>query len=463
MIDNMNMKMRGLKKIFMKLNDSALLVFAVLLLCSAFGVADAGMMTADAVATAGGGVAEHGNNPQSVEFGQENSEDLYLSTIDKEVLKLEPYKFAIDTIARHIHRKRHSDNQIVEYYTDGYLPAETKIATAFSTASTQQTALDFVDNGNIAINETLIVRGVQGYLPGTATVDAAHNLVLIVVDRDASGKPIVRAVNGSGANRYIPALAANTVVTRAGRAASELQIRTDIFTSIPTKKTQYLQKFIVEVEESTFSEMADKEVQWNMNDLTERALLEFRRGVNNTFWMGVQDVQKIKNKYNRKAEDTYFTEGLWPMAGGDFSFSGVAPSSQTLVDLMQVAFEGPSSSDTKLLLCSSSFLASMEKVQYNQVIYPGERKQLFGFTMASIISKFGELLVFHDRSLNTVGLDGKAFILDANYLTKWSMGWRRIPIDNVKNGDADSNSVILTETCGLTLKDPEAHIRVSLA
>jgi hypothetical protein len=455
--------MKTMKKIFEKLNDSGWLVFAVLLLCAVFGVTDAGAMTADVVAADGGGVVEHGNNPQSVEFGNENSEDLYLKTVEETVLKLEPRRFLLDSIGRHIKRKRHSNNQIVEYYTAGYLPVSTKVATAFSTASQQQAALDFADNANIAINETLIVQGVKGYLSGTTTVDPRRDLVLFVVDRDASGKPIVRPVNGSGANNYIPAIAANTPITRAGRASSELQIRTDIFTSIPTKETQYLQKFIVEVEESTFSEKADKEVKWTMSDLTERAMLEFRRGVNNTFWKGAREMRKLKNRYNRKVEDTYFTGGIWYDAGGDFSFSGVNPTSQTLVDLMQVAFEGPSSSDDKLLLCGSDFLAAVEKVQYNQVIYPGERQQIFGFKASSIISKFGELIIMHDRSMNDVGLSNNAFVLDVNYLTKWSMGWRRIPIDNIKNGDADSNSVILTETCGLTLKNKEAHLRVSLA
>jgi hypothetical protein len=455
--------MKCLKKIFEKVKDSGWFMFAILLLCSAFGVADAGVMTADAVAAEGGGVVEHGNSPMSVEFGNENSEDLYLKTVDKEVLKLEPYNHQLDTIARSIKRKRHSNNQIVEYYTDGFLPVQTKVATAFSTASQQQAAIDFADNANIAINETLIVHGVSGYLPGTTTTDPAHDLLLVVVDRDSSGKPIVRPVNGSDTANYLPALAANTVVSRAGRAASELQIRTDIFTSIPTKEFQYLQKFIVEVEESTFSEQADKEVKWDMSDQTERALLDFRRGVNNTYWRGVKKLVKYKNRYNRKAEDTYLTEGIWTLAGGDFSFSGVAPTTQTLVDLMQVAFEGPSSSNIKILLCSPNFMSAIEKVQYNQVIYPGERKQIFGLEVSSIISKFGELLVTMDKSLVDVNLPNHAFVLDPNYLTKWSMGWRRIPIDNVKNGDADSNSVILTECSGLTLKNKEAHIRVSLA
>jgi hypothetical protein len=437
------------------------LLFAVMLLCSLFVPASAGALTADVIVEPGGGVAEHGDDPASVDFANANVEDLILHTIDREVLKLEPYRFPLDTISRQIKRVRNSNNQIVDYYTDGYVPSQTKLKTAVTTAGAQL-ALDFFDNANIAVNETLIL-SVKGYLPGTTTVDPLRNLVLVVVDRDASGKPICQAINGSGAANNIPALAANTGATRAGRAASEMQIRTDIFTSMPTKETQYLQKFIAEIEESTFFDKADKEVKWNMNDITERALLEYRREVNNSYWKGVKRLLKTKNKYNRKLEDTYYTEGLWYLAGGDFSFGGVAPTAQTLVDLMRAAFDGPSSSDTKMLLASSDFMTAMEKVQYNQVIYPGERKQLFGFNLSSVISKFGELLVFHDKSLNEVGLGGYAFVLDPNYLTKWTMGWRSIPVDNVANGDADSKSRILTEACGLTLKNRDAHLRVSLA
>jgi hypothetical protein len=455
--------MMNLRKIFKKVKDSGWFVLALLLLCSAFGVADAGVMTADAVAAEGGGVVEHGNNPLSVEFGKDNADELYLKTVEDTVLKLEPCNNKLDTIARHIERKRTSNNQIVEYYTAGYLPAQTKVNTAFSTASQQQAAIDFVDNGNIAINETLIVNGVNGYLPGTTTADPIHRLVLLVVDRDSSGKPIVRAVNGSGTANYLPVLPANTVVTRAGRAASELQIRTDIFTTVPTKKQQFLQKFIIETEESTFSRKSDKEVKWDLNDQTERALLDFRRGVTHSYWLGAGKLDKYKNKYNRKAEDTYLSEGIWYQAGGDFSFSGVAPTAQTLVDLLQVAFDGPSSSDRKLMLCSPDFLNAIEKVQYNSSIYLGDRSEIFDFRVSTLISKFGELLIAPDKSLRELDLQGKAFILDPNYLTKWTMGWRRIPIDNVKNGDADSNSVILTEASALVLKNPDAHIRVSLA
>jgi hypothetical protein len=353
----------------------------------------------------------------------------------------------------------------VEYYSAGYVPTNTKLATVYTPVPEPQAALNFAENANIAINETLIVQGVNGYIKGTTNVDLGHLLVLIVVDRDASGKPIVRAVNGYGPNNTIPGIPLDTVVSRAGRAASELQIRTDIFNFVPTKDNQFLQKFIMEVEASTFFEMADKEVRWSISDINERAMSEYRREQNNTFWLGKKDVQKIKNKYNRKAEDTYFTEGLWHMAGGDFSFLGVSPTPSTLVDLMRIAFDAPSASDKKLLMCGSDFLAEIEKIQYDltSVIHPGTKGQIFGLTVKSILSDFGELLVFHDKSFKEIGMADKAFILDPDYLKRWTMGWRVIPLNNVENGEADSKSIIATETCGLTLKNAGGHLRVTLA
>ncbi|MDR1525153.1 MAG: DUF5309 domain-containing protein [Tannerella sp.] len=455
-----------MKSGLLKLRESGLLMVITLLLCSLFGIVDAGAMTADVVATTGAGVAEHNNGGETVAFAQENVDDFIQNSLDKELLKLEPYRFSMDTIARQIPRTKRINSQIREYYTQGFLPTETRVKTAVTSAA--QAAIDFTDNGNIAINETLIVQGVSGYLPGSSTVDPLRDLVLVVVERDSSGKPICKAVNGigndpaSGSGGSIPALSVNTTVARSMRAASETQIRTDVFKNLPTKKYQYLQKAIAEVEESTFFQMAEKEIHFTFDDITERALLEYRREVNNGYWKGTLAKLKMANKYNDRVEDTYFTEGIWYQAGDDFTFSGNPITANRLIDLCVAAFAGPSSSDQKVLMCSTNFLTELQKVQYNSVIYPGERHQLFGFNLSSIISNFGELLIFHAKDMNEVGLRGNAFILDHNYLEKVTMGWRTIPIDNVKTGQRDSRSRILTEPSALILKNNEAHLRVSL-
>jgi hypothetical protein len=458
-----------MRNLFEKLKGSGLLILITMLLCSAFGVMDAGAMCADATPLIPSGIAEQGGEGETVQFANENVDEFIRKSLDPVLLKLEPYNNFLDSIGRQIKTTKHIKSQVYEYYTQGYLPSEVELSAAVA-ADINQTAINTSDNLAIAINETLIVEGVPGYLPGTSTTDPLRDLVLVVVDRDSSGKPICRAVNGKGTNNLIPAIALPgagsdpILIARSTRAASEKQIRTDVFTSLPQKTYQYLQKAIAEVEMSTFFEMAEKEIKFNFSDATERTLIEYRREVTNGYWRGVKAKLQIANKYRDKAEDTYFSEGIWNgSTAEDFNFNGVLPTANTLIDLFERSFSAPSSSDTKILCCSTPVLTALQKVQWNSNIYLGDRVEFMNFKMTRLISNFGEFLIFHSKDMNECGLRGKAFILDPNYLVKVTMGWRSINIDNVKNGDADSKSLILTEPSALILKNPEAHLRVHLA
>ncbi len=455
-----------MKNFFKKFKESGLLIFGIMLLCSFLGVYDGSAMTADVVAGEGGGAVEHGT-VTTLEFTDENSQDLISKTIDREVVKIKPHRYALDTLARSIKDKRHSNNPIVQYYSVSSLPPSTSVKTTYTapTNGDAQAAIDFAENAIIAVNETIIIPSVPGYKEDGSSLDGTF-LVLNVVDRDASGKPICVPLNGptkgTGKNT-IPNLPAGTMIICGGRAASELQIRTDIYNVVPTPKEQYLQKHIIEIEESTYMEMSDKEVKWNFSDLTEQAIDNFRDRQNTSFWIGTKQKKKIKNKYNRKLEETYFSEGIWWQAGKDFSFGGQPITAQNLVSLMKNAFVGNASSSTKILLGGSDFIEALEQVEYNQVVHVGSKKQKAGLEFDSIISKFGTLLVYHDQSLNDIGFSGKAFILDVDYLTKWGEGWRAIPLDHIKTGESDSKGQVFIETCGLTLKNADAHTRVSLA
>ena len=72
-------------------------------------------------------------------------------------------------------------------------------------------------------------------------------------------------------------------------------------------------------------------------------------------------------------------------------------------------------------------------------------------------------MAVHDQSLDDIGMADKGFILDPNFLRKWTMGWRVNEFDFRKSGQADSDGRGLMEICGLVLKNPNAHSRVSLS
>jgi len=472
-----------MKKFFKDLNYSGLLVMVIMLLCSAFGIIDAGAMTAEVAASvpieaSNGtiqGVAAHGDSynlreGMSVEFAEENVETILLREIDKEIVKINRYRYPLDTIARSIGqaRTKNSKSQIVSYYSVATLPSDSIITVKYDAAGTQA-PLTFGQNGDdnalIAINQTLIVKGVNGYVVngkvGTNTEDS-RPLMLYVVDRHADGRPIVVAVNGKGTSFTIPEIPVNSEITISGRAASEFQIRTDVYNILPTPTDQYLQKFIAEVEESNFFSMRDKEVSWTISDVVQQALDQMRKETNNSYWRGVKAIRNVKNRYNRKPEDTYFTEGIWGMAAKDLDAGGNSLTASMLIDYMNAGFTDNAASNTKLLLCSPNYMAELCKVPLNHTLWYGSKKDFFGLTVTPIESPFGTIVPILDKSMIEAGLQDCAFMLDADYMTKWTMGWRSETLDNVKNGEADSTGRILVEPSGLTLSFPDAHARLYL-
>jgi hypothetical protein len=452
-----------MKEKLVKFGDSGLFVLLLLLLCSLFGIGDASAMTADVVKPAAGGAVNTGSTTTVTET-RKNSENLLLDTIDDKVTKIRPYDVVLDTISRHVSDSKTSENQVVRHYAIDVIDLTATLTTAV-TGGLQQTALATSNNGIFACEQTVIAKGVKGYKEDGTTIDNENDLMLYVVGKDTSNQPLVVAVNGQGTGdiKNIPAIAVNTKLIRAGRAGSELQIQTDAYSGVPTDWDQFLQKFMAQVEVSTLFERADKEVEWTFTDQEEEAVFDMKRVQNVTFWLGVKRRIKAKNAHNKKAEDVYFTKGVWRQAGKDFSFGGLTVDVKNMVTLMKHAFTGNNSGKKKLFICGSDVIEALEQVEYNRIIREGSKAQAYGIEVNSIVSKFGTLLVVHDQSLDDMGMAGKAFILDADFLRKWTMGWRVNDFDFRKSGDSDADGRMLMEICGLVLKNPSAHSRVSLA
>jgi hypothetical protein len=443
--------------------NSGLLMIVVMLLCSVFGVGGAEMLTADVVNPSGGGAVDVATTTTVTET-KVNSDQLILDTIDEKVTKVRPYDAVLDTIARQIKDVKKSNNQVVRHYAIDVLDVTAKVNTAYETGGDAQITLDTDNNSIFANDQTILVKGIPGYLEDQTTQDTANDLMLYVISK-SNGKPVVVPINGKKTGQTlntIPAIAKDTELLRMGRAGSELQIQSDAYSGVPTDFEQYLQKFMIQIEESTLFAMADKEVDWNFNDQEEEAIFEMRQTTNNSLWFGVKGKRKLQNSRASKAEDIYFTGGIWNMAGKEFDFEGETVSSVNLVTLMKEAFTGNASGKVKILIAGSGLLEALEQVEYTKTVSVGAKSQKHGIEFNSIVSKFGTLLIVHDQSFDRAFKTNCGFILDADYLRKWTMGWKTQKFDFKSSGEKDAEGRMLMEIYGLVLKNPNAHMRVFL-
>ena len=306
--------------------------------------------------------------------------NFYMPDVDKRIVKIRPMATPIDQISRYA-KSSSCDSFEVKYYSVG--TREIKCTTTeevTAMASGASTTLPVSDTNMFTLDDTIRVVGVKGVTnPDTGQAyepddPNTPDLVLCVCGKDPStNKPTVYAVNGAMDSSskqpiWVPAIPENTVLVRMGKACGELDVQTGRFNNIPMPETQYCQNFMIQIEQSTFDKIAKKEVNWGFSDIEEDGIYDMRLAMENSYLFGV------KNKIKHVSKDgmlTWFTGGLWYMAGKDIEV-GVWDADQNcavitddnLVDITKDLFVGTGiGNKRKILFCGSDMLAAFSKIK----------------------------------------------------------------------------------------------------
>ena len=402
--------------------------------------------------------------PLSMHQMKELSPGLVLNEIDKRIVKIRPMATPVDQLSRWAGAKR-SGSMIVDYYsvdtrpTTALTTAEWKGGSGDSGGSRFQTCSLPVDNISIfEVSETLLVKGVKGYKEDGVTVDN-RDLVLYVKAKSEDKLSAV-TVNGQkigDAVQCVPTIPSGSTIIRMGRAASELDVQTPQFSSLPVKSQNYCQIFKMQIEQSTFNKITNKEVDWTFSDQEEAAIYDMRLGMEKNFLFGV----KSRIYDAGKREDIFLTGGIWAQAGGEFGYSIGKLTQDTVVSMMRKAFTGNAGNKRKVLLGGSGLIEQLNKLDSTKVVMSGENVVKWGIDFTEMRSKFGKLYVLLSEIFDDCGMENNGMIIDPEYLQKYS----HVPFTteslNLKSaGVRNTDAMVLTEASCMTLRYPKAHLRI---
>ena len=424
---------------------------------------DGGKTVSDAV---GGATATTG-----MEVTGEDDPDYYAKEVDKRITKMRPMRTPIDQITRSASTISKSGSMIVQYYSVSTRPIKTTVKAQVNAMTSGQasTTVQVDDSSIFSITDTIRVVGVKGFKPDGSTQDTKDLMLYVVGKNDETGYPIVIAINGKknsdNSNSLVPQIAANTKIIRMGRAASEIDVETGQFYNLPTPEEQYCQKFMMQVEQSTFDKMWNKKVDWNFSDMEEDGIYDMRLGMENSFLFGI----KAKGKDPKKSgADVYFTGGIYWMAGKDMAVGTEAEGVVTItddqmVDFLKDLFTGNDSGNgTKIGFAGSDMLAALAKMKSERfkVVKEFER---WGLKFTSFDSNFGKLLVMHHELMDANEKSDEMFVIDPEYLRKKTFKtWNRKEYDMEKLAKRDTRAVVMSEASCVYLVYPKAHARVKL-
>lgn len=435
----------------------------------------------DAGKTTGGADSTGGTDGIATETaGRENGDpNFYLSDVDKRIVKIRPMATPIDQISRYAKSSSTSSFE-VKYYSVGTREIKcTTNAKVTAMVSGASTTLPVDDLNMFTLDDTIRVVGVPAVTKSDGTAYTSEDslipdLVLCVCGKnDSSNLPTVYAVNGvmdSSTKQpiLVPEIPSGTTLVRMGKACGELDVQTGRFNNIPTAETQYCQNFMIQIEQSTFDKIAKKEVNWNFSDIEEDGVYDMRLAMENTYLFGVKNVIKHIAK---EGMNTWFTQGIWWMAGKDIEVGEwdsekncAVITDENLVDITKDLFVGTGiGNKRKILFCGSDMLSAFSKIK-SEKFRLKDTVEVWNLKFKSWDTDFGEVLTIHHELFDVNRMSDCGFAMDPEYLSKKThISWARNILDLKKAGIRRTDAVVIQEVSCLYLRYAKAHARMKLA
>ena len=397
------------------------------------------------------------NNPATINTVTEVSPDLLLNEIDSRLVKIRPMSTPIDQISRFASNRK-AGSMIVDYYSVDTRPSSffiTKLDGVYSGLTPLPHYELQVANGPVPcqVSETLLI-------PSITFTDKTGNkiMAMLYVVSTSTDKAEVIAVNqpeGSGDLN----IGNGVEVVRMGRAATELDVQTPQYQAIPVKSTNFCQIFKAQVEQSTFVKLANKETGWTFSDQEESAVIDMRLGMEKSFLFGT----KLRFDDPVKHEEVLLTGGIWNQVSRHWTYKrGGKFTATDIVSMMKEAFTLNAGSSRKILIGGSGFIQKLHTVsEDNYFMSPDRMITKGGIDFTELRTKFGTLYVVLSEVFDLCGHADDAFVLDPEYLTKYT----HIPFQaetlNLRNsGQRNTDAIVLTEASCLVLRYPDAHMRI---
>ena len=385
---------------------------------------------------------------------------LLRNAIDERIVKIRPMATPVDQLSR-CAGARSCGSMKVDYYAVDVKAVSARLSAEIAddefetdTANNQVTIRVTTDaNGIFSPTETVLfpdvaADGVSGHDP----------LMLYVTEADNKGFTAV-AVGYDADITALPcgSIGKDTRLVRMGRAATELDVQTAQFESLPRKRTNFCQIFKMQVEQSTLQKLANKEVGWTFSDQEEVAIIDMRQGMEKNFLFG----RKAKITDPGKHEDIYLTGGIWNQTDNTFSYTPATLDGGKLIELCRAAFTGTGGNTRKILLGGSGLIEALSKIQYDKNVEAGKTFVKWGIEFKEIRSNFGSLYVIHSEIFDQCGHENDGFVLDPDCLTKYChVPFHTETLDLRRSGQRNTDAIVVTEASRMVLRHPNAHMRV---
>ena len=304
---------------------------------------------------------------------------------------------------------------------------------------------------------TLLVKGVDGYKPDGTTVTPGKCLMLFVTGKDATGAPIVRALNGkktSPSDEYctLPAIPKYTTMVILANAMAETQKWVSPDLIVPAGTTVYLQKRGMNQIISDYFDSQKKRIPFTKAILAEQAIATFKNKSNRTLWASRASRIKVDND-KTGMEYVYTTEGVRYQFRREIDHSGKWDI-ESLIGMAKLYYTGEDVPQNGLLLAGKNLMEGLQTIDYSKhpevKIMPCDAKYgEVAWQVVRIATVFGTIDLKHEPTLDRIGWSNSGALIDPSRLVHYVRTTEHSFNEGVEGHEATRNGLIQWDALAL--------------
>jgi len=347
----------------------------------------------------------------TVTEGKAASDTLYRPKISNIITKIRPDLFPMDTIMREVGMVGDCPSETYKFYSSN-VRGVTDTMTVEHTQSDVKSAVITITNSHIWLADDIgvcpeITVDSEEFRFKVMAVDTTNlTITILAINGTASG--------GSGTGAFVPALANATKITRIGNAKGELDAQNTPYANFLTDTENYVQVFMCQVEESLTNAIHLKEVEWNINDFKQDAILDMRRMAELTMLFGYPKLDLLDTLAQKKVN---LMGGARHFITGEITYGhSAAGTNATFNSWANTIFSGNNGSDRRYLFGGNNFMEWLMNIPFiEKRMAANESEVIAGIKFRVIDTIFGELYIRRHQGFSDVeGFSYNALVLDMN-------------------------------------------------
>ena len=344
------------------------------------------------------------------------AENLLRPEISKLITKIRRDVYPLDTIMREVGKVRKIESTEWKYYTKDERGIQDTVTAAYVYAGAKSANLTVTNAHYWTDHDIALFPAINGgdgkklrCMVSAVNVPLNQITVTPVNGRDAAGTAV---------GDLMPAIAANASVSRIGNAHGETDAQATPVEIAPYDTFNYTQIFMAQVEESLVAKKQLKEVDLNIMDYKEDAIIDMRAQA---------ELAMIFGYPKKDFYDPVLRKKVNLVGGADYYITKTkeytkanAINNATFNSWTKYIFTGNNGSDKRILWAGNNLLERMLNADIVQKQMDAKNTEMVaGISFNRIVTGFGELLVRRHQIFEEVyGYSDNGLVLDINHVER---------------------------------------------